>query len=102
MIHRQDHFSASVHIQQSLERLCHIPFWVWADSIKHRDLYVQTQANCCFNHIIGLSRNNKTGVENPLFDYQQTVYEALDNYRHLFILKATGLGISEFFLRYMA
>ncbi len=37
-----------------------------------------------------------------MFDYQELVYNNLQQYRHLWILKATGLGISEFFLRYMA
>ena len=37
-----------------------------------------------------------------MFDYQQTIYDILQNHRHLWILKSTGLGISEFFLRYMA
>jgi late competence protein required for DNA uptake (superfamily II DNA/RNA helicase) len=52
---------------------------------------------------LGLPRNNNDQNKvNPLFDYQQTIYESLQNHRHLWILKSTGLGISEFFLRYMA
>ena len=66
----------------------------------HRDLYLKTKGNCWFNHIIELSKNNKS-EENPLFDYQQTVYEALEKHKFLWILKATGFGIIEFFLRYM-
>ena len=100
MIHRQDHFSTSVHIQQSLERLCHIPFWVWADSIKHRYLYVQTQANCCFNHVIGLPQKN--GQEYPLFDYEKLVIDAIENNQHIWIKKARGIGITELILRYLA
>ncbi|MDR4512607.1 MAG: hypothetical protein MRJ93_12985 [Nitrososphaeraceae archaeon] len=100
MIHRQDHFSASVHIQQSLERLSHIPFWVWADSIKHRDLYVQTQANCCFNHIIGLPQKNDK--EYPLFDSEKLVIDAIENNQHIWIKKARGIGITELILRYLA
>ena len=56
--------------------------------------------DCCFNHIIGLPQKN--GIDKPLFDYQQSINDILLQYRHLWILKATGLGISEFFLRYMA
>ena len=52
---------------------------------------------------MGLPRNNNDQNKvNPLFDYQQTIFESLQNHRHLWILKSTGLGISEFFLRYMA
>ena len=31
--------------------------------------------NCCFNHIIGLPTKN--GIDKPLFDYQQTIYDSL-------------------------
>jgi len=59
------------------------------------------KGNCCFNHIIGLPINEKTGVTNPLFDYQKDIYNAWKNYKLIWIKKATGLGISEFFLRLM-
>ena len=86
-----------------LERLKGLPFWIWKDNeIKHRKKYVLTNGNCCFNHVIGLPKNNKTGQENPLFDYQQLIYNSLKHHKHLWILKSTGLGITEFFLRYMA
>jgi len=68
-------------------------YWIWADITKHRDLYIKAKGNCRFNHIIGLSRNNKTGRENLLFDYQQIIKEASEKYRHLYILKATGREI---------
>jgi hypothetical protein len=76
-------------------------------------------------HIIGLPR--KDGKEMPLFDYEKLLYNALllpgylNTYlrgrtdpdyssnilhpfkeKHLWILKSTGLGVSEFFLRFMA
>jgi hypothetical protein len=56
----------------------------------------------------------KEGIEKPIFDYQELPYEALlspDFYnplnhsfkdKHLWIKKATGLGVTEFFLRFMA
>jgi len=84
------------------EQFCQKQFWIWADIIKHKTLYIQTKGKCCFNNIIGLPRDNKTGEENPLFDYQQLIFESLENHKFLWILKATGLGIIEFFLRYMA
>jgi hypothetical protein len=37
-----------------------------------------------------------------LFDYEQLVYDTLQNHKHVWIKKATGLGITEFMLRYMA
>ncbi|MFL6413201.1 MAG: DEAD/DEAH box helicase family protein [Nitrososphaeraceae archaeon] len=59
--------------------------------------------DCCFNHIIGLPQ--KDGTDKPLYDYQQIIYDSLvaqTGSKHLWIKKATGLGISEFMLRFMA
>jgi len=70
-----------------------------------------TANECCFNHIIGLP--TKEGLEKPIFDYQELLYEALLSPdfcnplnhgfkdKHLGIKKATGLGVTEFFLRFM-
>jgi hypothetical protein len=38
----------------------------------------------------------------PLFDYEQEIFEALQETKHVWIKKATGLGITEFMLRYIA
>jgi hypothetical protein len=96
---------------QSLDKLQNKPFWIW--NIEHHKLEdVRTKGECCFNHIIGLP--TKEGLDKPIFDYQEILYEALLspdfcnplNYdfkdKHLWIKKATGLGITEFFLRFMA
>ena len=53
-----------------------------------------------FNHAIGLPRKN--GQSCPLFDYERLVFDTLQNHKHVWIKKATGLGITEFMLRYMA
>ena len=53
-----------------------------------------------FNHTIGLPRKN--GLEFPLFDYEQLLYNTLQKHKALWIKKATGLGVTEFMLRYMA
>ena len=37
----------------------------------------------------------------PLFPYELDVYKIWDHYQHIWIKKATGLGLSEFFLRMM-
>jgi hypothetical protein len=45
----------------------------------------------------------KNGMQMPLFDYQKIICDALQHQtRHLWIKKATGLGITELMLRYMA
>lgn len=53
-----------------------------------------------FNHAIGLPQKN--GQSYPLFDYEQLLYDTLQQHRHVWIKKATGLGVTEFMLRYMA
>ncbi|MGH9974958.1 MAG: hypothetical protein ACRD8Z_03860, partial [Nitrososphaeraceae archaeon] len=52
-----------------------------------------------FNHVIGLPL--KEGNRLPLFDYEQRIFDILNQQRHIWILKATGLGVTEFMLRYM-
>jgi hypothetical protein len=52
----------------------------------------------------------KDGVEKPLYGYEKIIFDSLVNQhgnvdfgnKHLWIKKATGLGISEFMLRFMA
>jgi hypothetical protein len=95
---------------KALERLRNKPFWIW-NIEEHKQEDIKTNGNCCFNHIIGLPAKN--GIEKPLFDYQKILYNALlDNdysntlhnfkYKHLWVKKATGLGVTEFLLRLMA
>jgi hypothetical protein len=110
--------------QSKLERLRGKEFWWWEPSThKYRDRVLK--GDCCFNHIVGLPR--KDGVKKPLFDYERMLYRTLvipgylNSYprvksknipsgdilypfkeKHIWILKATGLGVTEFMLRFMA
>jgi late competence protein required for DNA uptake (superfamily II DNA/RNA helicase) len=46
----------------------------------------------------------KDGADKPLYDYEEIIFDALvtqTGIKHLWIKKATGLGISEFILRFM-
>ncbi len=83
---------------QILESLRDKPFWVW-DVDSHRLEDARTSGSCCFNHIIGLPK--KSGLEKPIFDYEKMIIDNLRSTRHLWIKKATGLGISELLLRFM-
>jgi hypothetical protein len=65
------------------ERLQNKPFWIW-DRHYHKQEDIRTNRYCCFNHII--------------FD---SIVAQTSN-KHLWIKKATGLGVSEFMLRFMA
>jgi hypothetical protein len=98
--------------QQSklFERLRNKPFWIW-DSQQHKQEDAKAKGDCCFNHIIGLP--TKKGIEKPMYDYERLLYEALlipeynnplkhgFKHKHLWVKKATGLGITEFMLRLM-
>jgi hypothetical protein len=84
------------------ERLQNKPFWIW-NIVEHKQEDIRTNGDCCFNHIIGLPQ--KDGNDKPLYDYQQIIFDSLvsqTSNNHLWIKKATGLGISEFMRRFMA
>src|SRR5215216_4611336 len=76
-----------------------LPFWTW-DRQQHKQEDIRTKGYCCFNHIIGLPQ--KDNHDMPLLPYQRTLYEALQNHKHVWIKKARGIGVTEFLLRYMA
>jgi hypothetical protein len=88
------------------------PFWIW-DVQEHKQEDIRSNGLCCFNHIIGLPQ--KDSVDKPLYDYQRMIYDCLvpqngnangnansSSNKYLWIKKATGLGVSEFILRFMA
>jgi hypothetical protein len=103
------------------------PFWIW-DKEEHYKLARESIAlaaadergrgscspSCCFNHIVGLPIKDK--IEHPIFDYEKILYDSLMipmsvtrtnritdfKDKHLWVKKATGLGVTEFMLRLMA
>ena len=84
------------------ERLKGKPFWIW-NIQEHKYEDIRTNGDCCFNHIIGLPQ--KDGIDKPLYDYEEIIFDSLaahEGSKHPWIKKATGLGISEFMLRFMA
>src|SRR5919199_3875612 len=97
--------------KELFERLRNKPFWIW-NVEEHMQEHARTDGECCFNHIISLP--TKDGEEKPMFDYEKTLYDALMvdeshnplnrafKHKHLWVLKSTGLGVTEFFLRVMA
>ena len=73
------------------------------DKQQHKQEDIRTDGDCCFNHIIRLPQ--KDGNDKPLYDYEEIIFDSLstpNGNKHLWIKKATGLGISEFMLRFMA
>ena len=109
---------------QLSQRLSGKSFWYW-DQNRHKEKDRVSKGDCCFNHIVGLPR--KDGTEKPIFEYEKQLYNALilpgylnsfphakthRDYpnvvmhpfkeKHLWIKKATGLGVTEFMLRFMS
>jgi hypothetical protein len=87
------------HQQSKLSTILkHKPFWIWnVEAHKQEDISIKGQ--CCFNHIIGLPQKDEN--DKPLYDYEKILFDSLaltrnDNEKHLWIKKATGLGVSEF------
>ena len=92
-----------------------LPFWIWDKEI-HRQQASSTKGNCCFNHVVGLPQKDKR--EYPMFDYEKILYDSLMSSseelsqstakfrsfrdKHLWVKKATGLGVTESMLRLIA
>ena len=53
-------------------------------------------STCCFNHWINLPKSFR-GVSMPMFDYEIDLEKKLEDNKLIWIAKATGLGITEFF-----
>jgi hypothetical protein len=92
------------------EKLRDKPFWIW-NIEEHKQQDINTNGDCCFNHIVGLPTKGR--IEKPIFDYEKLLYDSLlgnvhsilnhnFKYKHLWVKKSTGLGVTEFFLRLMA
>ncbi len=78
----------------TIKLLRNLPFYCWNTKKFGFDY-------CCMNHSIGLPKD-KNGIEKPLYSYEKTIVDILEKNKHLWVLKATGLGITELMLRYMA
>lgn len=82
------------------------PFWIF-DKVQHAQTYEDTGGDCCMQHIIPAGLPRKQNIEKPLFDYEQLLYDILfktdgsHKDKHVFCVKATGLGVTEFFIRLM-
>ena len=75
------------------------PFWIW-DNYLHGAQYTKTNGHCCFNHLISLP--TKDGRQYPLFDFQEFIFDALEQNQNIWIKKARGIGLTTFMLRYLA
>ena len=74
---------------QALEILRGKPFWVAKHNFK----------DCCFNCIIGWPRKNDT--EFPIFDYEELIFNTIEQNQNIWIKKARGIGVTTFLIRYL-
>ena len=95
----QSQTEASINSKIDFQKLQGLPFWIW-DQVEHKHRDRSHKGACCFNHIIGLPQ--KDGHDMPLLPYQRTLYESLQNHKHIWIKKSRGIGVTEFLLRYIA
>ncbi len=75
------------------------PFWIWNDSL-HRYNFVNSNGQCCFNHILSLPMKGR--IENPVFKFQSLIFGILEQNQNVWIKKARGIGLTTFVLRYLA
>ena len=74
-------FTTSPNQFQSIKGL---PFYNWQ----------KPEDSMTFNHVIGLPTKHNECYQ--LFDYERMLFEVLQHYKHVWIKKATGLGVTEF------
>jgi hypothetical protein len=74
---------------------------------EHLKLYDQTNSRCCFNHFIGMPE--KHGKVFPFFEYEKVLWDDFEKslkggspQRLFAVLKATGIGMTEYIIRVMA
>src|SRR5215211_6828376 len=106
LIQKQINNSTGNFSLEQINILSQLPFWI-NDYTAHSRAFDSTDQKCCFNHYVGLPW--KYDDRFPLFDYevheqykgQPGIFYSYENNDCTWILKATGLGITEFSLRYM-
>lgn len=95
-----------------------LPFYLWHHMLnntedQHNQIARETGGMCCFNHLISLPK--KDNVSHNLYPYEYQLYRDLmrpkpkptdpielrQTYKKHWILKSTGLGITEILLRWI-
>ena len=84
---------------QKLELLKGLPFY--CDWIRNR-IIPRPKNGLCLLFQSCHWPTQKDGNEYPLFDYELQLFNALTNHKYVWVKKASGLGITEFVLRFMA
>ena len=95
--YQKPRLSTTAKSSSNLDILLGKKFWL-EDKQLHKQEFVKTNGLCCFNHCIGLPVKDK---EHPMYHYEIRLFNKLFSIngdfkdKHLWILKSTGLGITE-------
>lgn len=75
-----------------------LPFYIWSpirysetDTSDMMSDYEDPVTCMAFNHAVGLPQKN--GRSMPLFDYERLLFDTLQNHKHIWTKKATGLDV---------
>ena len=74
---------------RQFDRLKGLPFYDWSEPKKVLASTHFPNDSTTFNHTIGLPQKN--GQPYPLFNYEKLLFDTLQNNKHVWIKKATGL-----------
>jgi hypothetical protein len=93
-------------LNQTLAQYSNLPFWLWnVSEQEHRRQWYHARKRgtwCCFNHAIGEPKKGNDDTAHPMYDYEREIYDAILAHKRIWVKKATGLGVTEFMLRFMA
>ncbi len=88
----KDEYATQQGSHNTLTQFLNKPFYCW--NTKLRGIH-----NCCFNHMVGMPV--KKGIEHPFYDYEQEIFDAVENHQHIWCKKARGIGFTTFMIRYL-
>ena len=96
------------YFKQFFDFIGDLPFWI-NDKKEHYEAYLKGYDQyeipfCCLNHFIGLPyKKDDNGImqPHPMYPYELILHRALTekNYKYIWVNKAAGLGLTEFYLR---
>jgi hypothetical protein len=75
-------------------------FYATWNTQNHEERFQKSKGNCCFWHILGPAQ--KDGKDMPMLLYQRLLYNALQEYRCVWIKKSRGIGVTTYLLYWIA
>jgi late competence protein required for DNA uptake (superfamily II DNA/RNA helicase) len=79
---------------------CPKMFYKWNDKMHHPVTSNTITKQCCFWHWVGAPQ--KDSIKMPVLPYQRLLYRMLKEHKHIWIKKSRGIGVTTFFLYWIA